>query len=74
MYEAGQASLDLDKNEQALSYFNRIIGEYPTGNYMKKAEEMGQALVYYNTKQDDQALTAYKNIANIRIQLKLTKH
>lgn len=61
LYEAGQACLDMDKNEEALQYFNRIIAEYPTGNYMKKAE-MGQALVYYNTKQDDKALTAYKNI------------
>lgn len=61
MYEAGQASLMLGNYEQALNYYRTIIKDFPNGSYMKKAE-LGEALVYYNTKQDDKALAAYKNI------------
>ena len=47
--------------ELSLKYFNRVINEYPNGIYFRKAE-LGAALVYYNTKQDDKALAAYKRI------------
>ena len=37
------------------------MSDYPSGIFARKAE-LGEALVYYNTKQDDRAMTAYKKI------------
>lgn len=61
LYEAGQASLIANNNEQAVKYFRKVMSDYPTGIFARKAE-LGEALVYYNTKQDDRAMTAYKKI------------
>ena len=61
LYEAGQASLIAGENEQAVKYFRKVMSDYPLGIFARKAE-LGEALVYYNTKQDDRALVAYKKI------------
>ena len=63
LYEAGQASMILSRYDDALRYYRRIISEFPSGSYLRKAE-LGEALVYYNTNQDDKAMAAYKNIVN----------
>jgi len=61
LYEAATASLNLDKNEQALNYYKQIITSYSSGSYLKKAM-LGEAQVYYNMQQDDRALGAFKNV------------
>ena len=61
LYEAGQASMIAGNNEQAVKYFRKVMSDYPTGIFARKAE-LGEALVFYNTKQDDRALAAYKKI------------
>ncbi len=61
LYEAGQASMVTGDNELAEGYFRRIQNEYPTGTYPRKAE-LGEALVLYNTRQDEKAMAMYKNI------------
>lgn len=61
LYEAGQACMAQGNFELSLKYFKRVINEYPNGIYLRKSE-LGEALVYYNTKQDDKALAAYKKI------------
>jgi len=61
LYEAGQASLMLGDHEAAQSYYGTVIRDFPSGSYVKKAE-LGEALVLYNSKQDDKALAAYQRI------------
>ena len=61
LYEAGQACMAQGNFELSLKYFKRVIAEYPNGIYLRKSE-LGEALVYYNTKQDDKALASYKKI------------
>jgi TolA-binding protein len=63
LYEAGQACMAQENFELSLKYFKRVINEYPNGIYLRKSE-LGEALVYYNTKQDDKALAAYKKIVS----------
>jgi outer membrane protein assembly factor BamD (BamD/ComL family) len=47
LYESATASLNLDRNEQALSNYRQIITGYSTGSYLKKAM-LGEGMVYYN--------------------------
>ena len=61
LYEAGRASLIAGDNDQAAKYFRKVMSDYPAGLFARKAE-LGEALVFYNTKQDDRALAAYKKI------------
>ena len=61
LFEAGQASLMLGNHDAAQSYYSKVIRDFPSGSYVKKAE-LGQALVLYNSKQDDKALAAYQKI------------
>ncbi len=63
LYEAGQASLMLGNHEAASEYYGRVIRDFPSGSYVKKSE-LGLALVYYNSKQDTKALTAYQQIVS----------
>ncbi|REK05041.1 MAG: outer membrane protein assembly factor BamD [Bacteroidetes bacterium] len=61
LYEAGSASMIAGNNAQALTYYRKVITDFPGGSYVKKAE-LGEALVYYNNNEDDKALAAYQNI------------
>ncbi len=61
LYEAGQASLMLGNHDDAQTYYGKVIRDFPSGSYVKKAE-LGEALVFYNSKQDDKALAAYQRI------------
>jgi TolA-binding protein len=61
LYEAATASLNIDKNQQALEYYRKIINNYSTGSYLKKAM-LGEGMVYYNMQEDEKALQAFKNV------------
>jgi TolA-binding protein len=61
LYEAGQASLISNNFDKATGYFRKIIDENPNSTYQVKAQ-LGEALVYYNTDQDEKAFKAYKDI------------
>jgi len=61
LYEAGQASLMQGNHEAAQTFYSKVINDFPAGSYVKKAE-LGEALVLYNSKQDDKALAAYQKV------------
>jgi TolA-binding protein len=61
MYERGNALMALEDYRSAGELFTKVMRDFPQSEYAKKAT-MKQALVQYNQKNDEQALTLYKDV------------
>lgn len=61
-YEMGNTSLILNKNAEALQYFNSLIQNYPSSNFGRIAL-MKIGLVHYNNNDTDRAIETFKKIA-----------
>ncbi len=60
-YEIGNAYLQNENYNKALSYFNMLQKDYPKSSYVKKAM-LKSALAYYNLDKDKDAIALYKEI------------
>ena len=61
LYEEGRAYQQIDKPEQAVAVFARIISDFPNTDLARKASAE-TALIYYQTDKYDQAIAAYKDV------------
>jgi tetratricopeptide (TPR) repeat protein len=61
LFELGQAFLMKNDNEKALEYFIKLSQEYENSSLVKKALSK-QALIYYNTDKDKEAIDIYESI------------
>ncbi len=61
LYEAGNASMLAGDNAKALTNFGKLINDFPSSSYVKKAM-LGEALVYFNNHEDDKAKATYKSV------------
>ncbi len=61
LYEAGNASMVAGDNAKALTSFGKLITDFPSSSYVKKAM-LGEALVYFNNHEDEKAKTTYKSV------------
>lgn len=61
LYEEGRAYQQMDRPEQAVSLFRRILDTYPTSDLARKASAE-IALIYYQTDRYDEAISAYKDV------------
>jgi TolA-binding protein len=50
-------------NDQAGIWYKKIINDYPSSSYVKKAM-LGLGLVQYNSKQDEAAVATYKSVVS----------
>ena len=57
VYELGKTQLNEGRAEEALSYFNQLIADYPNSNYVAETY-LRLGLIYYNREQDELALNA----------------
>ncbi len=61
LYEEGRAYQQIDKPDEAVAVFARIITEYPNTDLARKASAE-TALIYYQTDKYDLAIAAYKDV------------
>ena len=61
LYEEGRAYQQIDKPDEAVAVFARIINEYPNTDLARKASAE-TALIYYQTDKYDLAIAAYKDV------------
>lgn len=61
LYEMANAYLYKNDNNNALSYYNKLINEFPNSSYTQSAM-LKIGIVYRNTDQDEQALQAFKKV------------
>ena len=52
MFELGKTNLVLNKDDEALAYYNKLIIEYPTSTYLAEAY-LKVGLINFNKQQDD---------------------
>jgi TolA-binding protein len=55
VFELAITYMIVDNNQQALSYFDKIINEHPNSSYVKKAK-LKTGMIYNNQQQTDKAL------------------
>ncbi|MEQ8625737.1 MAG: tetratricopeptide repeat protein [Vicingaceae bacterium] len=67
IFELGKTYLVMSKDGEALSYYNKLVNDYPKSEYVAAAY-LKIGLIHYNRKEDDLALNAFdqvvKNYAN----------
>ena len=61
LYEEGRAYQQIDKPDDAVAVFARIIRDYPNTDLARKASAE-TALIYYQTDKYDLAIAAYKDV------------
>ncbi|GAB4251845.1 MAG: tetratricopeptide repeat protein [Vicingaceae bacterium] len=61
LFEIGKAYLIKNQNKKALEYFNQLTTEFKNSPYVKEAY-LKKGLIYFNAKEDDEALTAFKKV------------
>ena len=61
LYEEGRAYQQIDKPDEAVAVFARIITDYPNTDLARKASAE-TALIYYQTDKYDLAIAAYKDV------------
>ena len=57
VFELGITQLNQGRSEEALSYFNQLIADYPNSNYVAETY-LRLGLIYYNREEDELALNA----------------
>lgn len=60
-YEIGNAFMQKENYNKALSYFEQLQKEHPKSSYIKKAM-LKTALAYFNMDKNNEAITLYKDI------------
>lgn len=60
-YEMGNTALLINRNRDALQYFNTLMRNYPNSNLVKTAL-MKTGLVYYNDNENTRALETFKKV------------
>ena len=60
-FEIGNAYMQKENYNKALSYFNQLQKEHPKSSYVKKAM-LKTALAYFNMDKNDEAIALYKDI------------
>lgn len=61
LYEEGRAYQQIDRPDEAVAVFARIIRDYPNTDLARKASAE-TALIYYQTDKYDLAIAAYKDV------------
>jgi len=62
-FELGQTHLIVNDNEKALKSFKQLNSEFPNSPYISRAL-VKEGLIYYNRKQDNDALAVFKKVVN----------
>lgn len=61
LFELGKTSLILNKNEDALAYYNQLINQFPKSPFMAEAY-LKVGLINYNKNEDELALFAFDKV------------
>lgn len=63
LFELGKTYLILNKESDALAYYNRLLTDFPNSNYVAETH-LKVGLIHYNRKEDDLALNAFDQVVD----------
>jgi TolA-binding protein len=61
LYELGKTNLILNREAEALSYYNQLISDFPNSDYLAETY-LKIGLIHYNRKEDDAALASFDKV------------
>lgn len=63
LFELGKTYLEINNNKSAITYYQKIVDEFPSSTFFKKSlVQLG--LIYYNTNENEKALAMYKKVVS----------
>jgi TolA-binding protein len=63
LFELGKTYLILNKESDALAYYNRLLTDFPSSSYIAETH-LKVGLIHYNRKEDDLALNAFDQVVD----------